>query len=76
MKSKNIMTEDLGNGQFRQTETTGMPACESRLVYTDATRPAASTMLPGTKIWNSSDDAYNFVNSAGTDWVDALGTLT
>jgi hypothetical protein len=76
MKSKNIMTEDLGNGNFRQTETTGTPAIQSRLVCTDATRPDASTMLPGTKIWNTSDDAYNFVNSAGTAWVDAVGTLT
>ena len=47
MDSKNILTEDLGNGNFRQTETTGMPACESRQVCTDATRPDASTFLPG-----------------------------
>ena len=74
MKSKNIMTEDLGNGQFRQTETTGMPACESRQVCTDATRPDASTFLPGTKIWNTDDACFTF--SDGTAWRDALGNLT
>ena len=74
MESKNILTEDLGNGKFRQTETTGMPACESRQVCTDATRPDASTFLPGTGVWNSEDSAWNF--SDGTNWRDALGTLT
>jgi len=73
-ESKNILTEDLGNGTFRQTETVGMPAVQSRQVYTDATRPAASTFLPGTGIWNTDDLAWNF--STGTDWVDALGVLT
>lgn len=72
--SKNIMTEDLGNGNFRQTETVGAPAIESRQVCTDATRPAASTFLPGTGIWNTDDGAYNF--SDGTNWLDALGALT
>ena len=76
MKSKNIMTEDLGNGNFRQTETTGTPAIQSRLVCTDATRPNASTMLPGTSIFNTDDNAYNTVAANGTDWVDALGNLT
>ena len=74
MKSKNIMTEDLGNGQFRQTETTGAPAIESRQVCTDATRPDASTFLAGTKIWNTDDACFNF--SDGTAWRDALGNLT
>lgn len=74
MKSKNILTEDLGNGQFRQTETTGMPACESRRVCTDATRPDASTFLPGTGIYNLDDKAWNI--SDGQNWYDALGTLT
>ena len=73
-ESKNIMTEDLGNGNFRQTETTGTPAIESRQVCTDATRPDASTFLPGTSIWNSDDSAYNY--SDGTKWVNALGALT
>ena len=72
--SKNIMTEDLGNGNFRQTETTGAPAIESRQVCTDATRPDASTFLPGTGIWNSDDASWNF--SDGTAWRDAMGGLT
>ena len=74
MKSKNIKTEDLGNGQFRQTETTGAPAIESRQVCTDATRPDASTFLAGTKSWNTDDACFNF--SDGTAWRDALGNLT
>ena len=74
MKSKNIMTEDLGNGQFRQTETTGAPAIESRQVCTAATRPDASTFLPGTRIWNTDDACFNF--SDGTAWRDAVGNLT
>ena len=73
-ESKNIMTEDLGLGNFRQTETTGAPAIESRRTCTDATRPAATEFLPGTKIWNSDDVAYNY--SDGTNWFDALGVLT
>jgi hypothetical protein len=73
-ESKNIMTEDLGNGIFRQTETTSAPAIEARMVCTDATRPAASTFLPGTRVWNSDDDAFNYSN--GTNWYDALGGLT
>jgi hypothetical protein len=73
-ESKNIMTEDLGNGIFRQTETTGAPAIESRRVCTDATRPAATEFLAGTKIWNTDDAAYNF--SDGTAWRDAQGGLT
>ena len=72
--SKNIMTEDLGNGTFRQTETTGAPAIESRQVYTDATRPAATTFLPGTGIYNTDDNAWNYSN--GTAWYDAQGGLT
>jgi hypothetical protein len=51
-----------------------MPAVQSRQVCTDATRPDASTFLPGTGIWNTDDLAWNF--STGTDWVDALGVLT
>jgi len=76
MKSKNIMTEDLGNGQFRQTETTGAPAIESRQVCTDATRPDASTFLPGTGVFNVDDNAWNYVSADGLTWRDALGNLT
>ena len=72
--SKNIMTEDLGNGIFRQTETTGAPAIESRQVCTDATRPAATEFLPGTRIYNTDDAAYNL--SDGTVWRDAMGGWT
>ena len=72
--SKNIMTEDLGNGNFRQTETVGAPAIESRQVCTDATRPAATEFLPGTKIWNTDDNAWNYSND--TAWYDAVGGLT
>lgn len=73
-ESKNIMVEDLGNGQFRQTETVGMPAVISRPVYTDATRPSATLFLPGTGIWNSDANAWQF--SDGTNWRDAVGVLT
>jgi hypothetical protein len=73
-ESKNIMTEDLGNGNFRQTETTSAPAIETRMVCTDATRPAATTFLAGTGIYNTDDKAWNF--SDGTDWYDAMGGLT
>ncbi len=72
--SKNIMTEDLGGGNFRQTEVTGAPAVETRRVCTDATRPAASTFLPGTKIWNTDANCYQF--SDGTNWRNAIGQLT
>ncbi len=44
------------------------------LEYTDATRPAATTMPSGTMIWNTSDSAPNF--SDGTNWRDASGNLT
>ena len=74
MESKNILTEDLGNGKFRQTETTGMPAVMSRQVCTDATRPDASTFLAGTGIWNTDDSAWNI--SDGTAWRNAIGDLT
>jgi hypothetical protein len=72
--SKNIMTEDLGGGNFRQTETVGAPAIESRLVCTEATRPDPTTFLPGTRIWNSDSNAY--MVSDGTAWRTALGDLT
>ena len=71
--SKNIMTTDLGNGLFRQEEFNA-PAIESRIVCTDATRPDASTFLPGTGVWNIDDAAWNY--SDGTNWHDALGALT
>ncbi len=74
MASKNIMTEDLGGGVFRQTETTSAPAIESRRECTDADRPAADTFLRGTGIWNTDDNAYNY--SDGTNWRDAQGALT
>jgi hypothetical protein len=73
-ESKTIMTEDLGNGIFRQTETTGAPAVEARMVCTDANRPSATTFLAGTKVWNTDDAAYNY--SDGTAWRDAIGALT
>jgi hypothetical protein len=71
--SKNIMTEDLGEGNFRQTEMTGMPAVDARQSCTDATRPAASTFLPGTGIWNSSAAQWQY--SDGTNWYTAGGVL-
>lgn len=72
--SKTIITEDLGSGVFRQTETTGQPAVEVRLSCTDATRPAASQYLPGTKIWNTDAGCYQY--SDGTNWRTNDGTLT
>jgi hypothetical protein len=74
-ESKNILTEDLGNGTFRQTETVGMPAVQSRQVCTDATRPDASTFLPGTGVFNLDDQAWNYSGTDGA-WHDALGGLT
>ena len=74
VESKTIMTEDLGNGVFRQTETTGVPAVELRLSCTDANRPAATTVLPGTKIWNTDAACYQY--SDGTNWRTNDGTLT
>lgn len=35
-------------------------------LWTDANRLAASTFMPGTRFWNSSDNAYN--DSNGTNW--------
>jgi hypothetical protein len=72
--SKNIMTEDLGNGVFRQTEAIGAPAIESRMVCSDATRPDASQYLVGTRIWNTDSNCYMY--SDGTYWRDADGTIT
>ncbi len=72
--SKNIRTEDLGNNNFRQTETSGEPAVESRLAYSDATRPAASKFLAGTSIWNTSANCRQW--SDGTNWRDSQGNLT
>jgi hypothetical protein len=72
--SKNIMTEDLGGGNFRQSEQPDGPACEARQVCTDATRPNASTFLPGTKIWNTDAGCYQY--SDGTNWLTASGQLT
>ena len=72
--SKNIMTEDLGNGNFRQTEPTGMQAVETRLAYSDAPRPAASKFLAGTSIWNTSANCRQW--SDGTNWRDSAGNLT
>ena len=43
-------------------------------VFTNAERPDASTVAPGTQIWNSDDKAPNY--SDGTDWYDAVGNLT
>lgn len=43
-------------------------------VYTDGTRPSASSVGAGTMIYNSSDNAPNF--SDGTNWRDAMGSIT
>lgn len=43
-------------------------------VFTDGTRPAASSVKVGTTIWNSDDNAPNF--SDGTNWRDAAGSVT
>lgn len=43
-------------------------------VYTNATRPAATTMPAGGMIWNSDDAAPN--TSDGTDWKDSAGSTT
>jgi hypothetical protein len=42
--------------------------------YTDATRPAANTLPAGSLIYNTDDTAPNY--SDGTDWRDAMGTVT
>jgi hypothetical protein len=43
-------------------------------VYSNATRPDASKVPPGSSIWNVDDRAPNW--SDGTDWRDAMGNLT
>jgi hypothetical protein len=52
-----------------------MPAVQSRQVCTDATRPDASTFLPGTGVFNLDDQAWNYSGTDGA-WHDALGGLT
>lgn len=42
--------------------------------YTNANRPAATTVEAGTMIWNTDDAAVNL--SDGTVWRDAVGTAT
>jgi hypothetical protein len=42
--------------------------------YTNATRPAVSTVTVGTMIFNTDDGAPNWSN--GTNWVDASGNVT
>jgi len=43
-------------------------------VYTNATRPAASSVAVGTQIWNSDDKSPNW--SDGTNWYDSSGNIT
>jgi hypothetical protein len=43
-------------------------------IYTDVTRPAATTFPVGAMIYNTSDNAPNY--SDGTAWRDAAGNLT
>ncbi|MCB5235516.1 hypothetical protein [Niallia circulans] len=43
-------------------------------VFTNANRPGASTVKPGTQIWNSDDKAPNY--SDGSIWLDAMGNIT
>ena len=43
-------------------------------VYTDSTRPSASSVSPGYTFFNSSD---NFLNTSdGTNWRDPTGAIT
>ena len=42
--------------------------------YSNATRPAATTIPARTAIWNTDDSAENF--SDGTNWRDNAGNLT
>jgi hypothetical protein len=73
-KTRNYMIEDLGRGQFRYVEHDG-PAVGHIRVYSNTTRPLATVFPPGFQIWNSSDNAPNFVDSAG-NWRDAAGVIT
>lgn len=45
-------------------------------VYTNATRPLPGVFPPGKMIFNTSDEAPNWVNSTSTQWVDAMGAIT
>lgn len=55
--------------------TGGTPAPSTpSYIFTDATRPAASTFPVGQHIYNSDDKADNV--SDGTNWRDTLGDLT
>lgn len=44
------------------------------VVYSDGTRPSAALYPPGTRIWNSDDNAPNW--SDGASWRDAAGSVT
>lgn len=44
-------------------------------VFSNATRPAASTYPQGVMIWNTDDDAPQFSDGAG-NWRDAAGNIT
>ncbi len=67
------LTEDLGNGEFR-TESFNAPVPEVIRVYSDSTRPAASTYPVGRGFWNTSDNAMNW--SDGTNWRNNAGSTT
>jgi len=42
--------------------------------FSDANRPAATSVPAGYQIWNTDDGFPNFSN--GTQWVDAAGNVT
>ena len=72
-KTRNVMTEDLGSGKFRDRDFDA-PAMTHIRVYSNSTRPAAGLFRPGFRIWNTDDNAPNY--SDGTNWRDAAGVIT
>lgn len=69
--------EEVANGNWLEIEArlqalesvAGMPA-----VYSNETRPLASSVPQGRMIFNTSDNAPNWSN--GVNWVDANGNNT
>ena len=43
-------------------------------IFSNATRPDASSLPAGSQIWNSSDHQINVTD--GANWYDAMGNLT
>src|SRR5262249_7986382 len=79
MAEKNVMIEDLGEGNFREIPSTA-PAVETRRVFTDPDRPTAAEAITmgwavGTMIWNSQHNVANWLGYSGSTptWFAPVG---